>query len=227
MNCGYTGIISDNKKDVMTRSVVLHSTMRLIPMLDQLRKGLQLYGLLRVLHINADICLPLFVSGEDDGVDAAFIIQKCHPEYSEKGSVRYTREVNIMNFFQDFLQDIEDQDDLEAEVEDGHKKLTVGRVMQWITGQGHKPCLPSEKADFKISFTSDSHSSRDVNWTYLLGVSLCMSREVIRGGGGLVYIHEELLRLTKLQPNQMQILVSGWPLSRCLQLGPVLDYRRL
>uniref|UniRef100_A0AAV2KK99 HECT domain-containing protein n=1 Tax=Knipowitschia caucasica TaxID=637954 RepID=A0AAV2KK99_KNICA len=153
MNCGYTGIISDNKKDVMTRSVVLHSTMRLIPMLDQLRKGLQLYGLLRVLHIMLTL-LPLFVSGEDDGVDAAFIIQKCHPEYSEKGSVRYTREVNIMNFFQDFLQDIEDQDDLEAEVEDGHKKLTVGRVMQWITGQGHKPCLPSEKADFK--YLSDS-----------------------------------------------------------------------
>uniref|UniRef100_A0A8C6SX85 HECT domain-containing protein n=1 Tax=Neogobius melanostomus TaxID=47308 RepID=A0A8C6SX85_9GOBI len=129
MNCGYTGIVSDNKKDAMTR---------LIPMLDQLRKGLQLYDLLRVINMNC--CRSEHLAFFQ--VDAIFIIQKCRPEYSEKGSVRYTREVNVMNFFQDFLQ---------AEVEDDQKKLTVGRVMQWITGQGHKPCLPSEKAEFQIS----------------------------------------------------------------------------
>ena len=50
------------------RAIVLHSTMRLVPMLDQLRKGLQLYDLLEVLKTHPDLCLPLFVPGEDDKV---------------------------------------------------------------------------------------------------------------------------------------------------------------
>ncbi|XP_049447498.1 uncharacterized protein LOC125897975 [Epinephelus fuscoguttatus] len=90
------------------RAIVLHSTMRLVPMLDQLRKGLQLYDLLEVLKTHPDLCLPLFVPGEDDKVDAAFILEKCQPDFSEKGSVKYSREVNIMNFLQDFLQKTED-----------------------------------------------------------------------------------------------------------------------
>ncbi|KAK7916393.1 hypothetical protein WMY93_012154 [Mugilogobius chulae] len=97
--------------------------IRLILMLGQLQKGLHLYDMLRNVNANADFCLPLFVCGEEHRVYAASIIQK--------GSIRCTREVNVMNFFQD-IQDYED------EVEDD-QKLTVGEVMQWITGQGHKP----------------------------------------------------------------------------------------
>lgn len=41
-------------------------------------------------------------------MDAAFVLESCQPGFSEKGSVKYSREVDIMNFFQDFLQNIED-----------------------------------------------------------------------------------------------------------------------
>ncbi|KAM4594064.1 uncharacterized protein V3H82_025842 isoform 2-T2 [Fundulus diaphanus] len=109
VGCGYTGKVSVDKKDLIMRAIVLHSTMRLVPMLDQLRKGLQLYGLLEVMKTHPDLCLPMFVPGEDGRVDAAFVLERCQPRFSEMGSVRYSREVNIMNFFQDFLQNIEDR----------------------------------------------------------------------------------------------------------------------
>ncbi|KAM4565317.1 uncharacterized protein V3H82_014338 [Fundulus diaphanus] len=163
VGCGYTGKVSVDKKDLIMRAIVLHSTMRLVPMLDQLRKGLQLYGLLEVMKTHPDLCLPMFVPGEDGRVDAAFVLERCQPRFSEMGSVRYSREVNIMNFFQDFLQNIEDCEEQDGQNEDP-QQLTVGKLMQWITGQAHKPVLPSEKKDFFISvkFYHDCDSSHTI-----------------------------------------------------------------
>lgn len=42
-----------------------------------------------------------------------------------------------------------------AEVETEPSHLTVPRVMQWITGQGHKPLLLSEQEAFQIVFKFD------------------------------------------------------------------------
>ncbi|GAA6102799.1 uncharacterized protein LOC105921034 [Tachysurus ichikawai] len=56
-----------------------------------------------------------------------------------------------MNFFQDFLQEVEDCGEAE--------QMTAGKVMQWMTGQRHKPILPSDQKDFTITvkFNHDSH----------------------------------------------------------------------
>uniref|UniRef100_A0A3P8T319 HECT domain-containing protein n=1 Tax=Amphiprion percula TaxID=161767 RepID=A0A3P8T319_AMPPE len=141
VTCGYTGIVSLENKDSMIRTVVLHSTMRVIPMLDQLRKGLQLYDLPKIMKTHQDLCLPLFVPGEDDEVCSAPHLYR--PVFSEIGSANHQKEVNIINFLQDYLQEIED-----SGIPEG---LTVGRIMQWMTGQRHKPVLPSEKKDFVIN----------------------------------------------------------------------------
>ncbi|XP_076836651.1 uncharacterized protein LOC143482236 isoform X2 [Brachyhypopomus gauderio] len=158
LNCGYTGRVSVEKKDHIIRAVILHSTMRVVPVLDQLRKGLLLYDLLKIMNLYPELCLPLFVPGDDDKVDAAFILEKCHPDFSEKGSLKYSKEINIMNLFQDFLQEIEDQEQGE------HGEMSVGKIMQWMTGQGHKPLLPSEKQDFSITvkFYHDCDGSHTV-----------------------------------------------------------------
>lgn len=42
--------------------------MRVLPMLSQLRKDLQLYDLPKVMKSNQDLCQALFVPGEDDEV---------------------------------------------------------------------------------------------------------------------------------------------------------------
>uniref|UniRef100_A0A672KXG5 HECT domain-containing protein n=1 Tax=Sinocyclocheilus grahami TaxID=75366 RepID=A0A672KXG5_SINGR len=143
LSCGYTGKVSADMKSNI-RSIVLHSTMRVVPMLDQLRKGLQLYDLPKVMEIHPDLCLPLFVPGEnDDRVNHCGSYSPYHPVLSDKGSVKYTKEVNVMNFFQDFLQEVEDCGEAE--------QMTAGKVMQWMTGQRHKPILPSDQKDFNIT----------------------------------------------------------------------------
>lgn len=51
-------------------------------------------------------------------------------------------------------QDVDGTEDT-AEVETEPSYLTVPRVMQWITGQGHKPLLLSEQNDFHIALKFD------------------------------------------------------------------------
>ncbi|XP_056591476.1 uncharacterized protein LOC130410683 [Triplophysa dalaica] len=136
LSCGYTGQVSADMKSNIIRAIVLHSTMRVVPMLDQLRKGLKLYDLQKVMEMHP--------GEKDDWVDAGFILENCHPVFSDKGSVKYTKEVNVMNFLQDFLQEVEDRDG-EAE------QKTAGKVMQWMTGQRHKPIFPSDQKDFNIT----------------------------------------------------------------------------
>ncbi|KAG9273586.1 hypothetical protein AMEX_G12757 [Astyanax mexicanus] len=76
---GEAGIDTGALNKEFLTAVVLHSTMRVIPVLDQLRKGLLLYDLPKIMKSYPDLCLPLFVPGDDDKVDTAFILEKCHP----------------------------------------------------------------------------------------------------------------------------------------------------
>ncbi|KAI2645966.1 G2/M phase-specific E3 ubiquitin-protein ligase [Labeo rohita] len=74
LSCGYTGKLSADMKSNTIRAIVLHSTMRVVPTLDQLRKGLQLYDFRNVMEMHPDLCLPLFVPGEkDDGKPLWFL----------------------------------------------------------------------------------------------------------------------------------------------------------
>lgn len=168
VTCGHTGIVSVEKKYSMIRAIVHHSTMRVIPMLDQIRKGLQLYDLPKIMMTHQDLCLPLFVPGEEDKVDAAFLLERSRPVYSEIGSTKHQMEVNIMNFLQDNLQETQDSE------QDGNcnngippEGLTVGHIMQWLTGQRHKPVLLSEKKDFVINvkFHHDCDTQQTICFT--------------------------------------------------------------
>ncbi|KAI3358298.1 hypothetical protein L3Q82_014675, partial [Scortum barcoo] len=108
LSCGYTGLINTERKDAITRTIILHSLARLLPMLDQMRKGLQLYNLLDVMEKNADLCRPLFVPLQDNKPDANFIMASCKPDFSEQGTSRHNLEQSLLNCFQDFLQELED-----------------------------------------------------------------------------------------------------------------------
>lgn len=158
ISCGYTGALNIEQKDAIIRAIVLHATFRVTPMLGDLRKGLQLYGLLDILKEHPSLCKSLFVPGEDCTPDADYILSNVAPEMSERGTSRASVESKIINYFQDFLQEIEcgaieSAEDAEVETEPSY--LTVPRVMQWITGQGHKPLLLSEQKAFQIVFKFD------------------------------------------------------------------------
>uniref|UniRef100_A0A3P9B423 Uncharacterized LOC106674644 n=1 Tax=Maylandia zebra TaxID=106582 RepID=A0A3P9B423_9CICH len=149
VSCGYTNQIKMDSKESMIRAIVLHSTTRLIPMLQQLRKGMELYGLVNLMAVNPEACHSLFVPGKILKPDADFIMMSCQPHFSEKGTSRERTERKIINFLQDFLQEIE--------VSGGEKSesLAVHHVLQWMTGQSHVPILPDEKRHFKIACKFD------------------------------------------------------------------------
>ncbi|XP_057193002.1 uncharacterized protein LOC130556217 isoform X2 [Triplophysa rosa] len=158
ISCGYTGALNIEQKDAIIRAIVLHAAFQVTPMLGDLRKGLQLYGLLDIVKDHPSLCKSLFVPGEDCTPDADYILSNVAPEMSERGTSRASVESKIINYFQDFLQEIEcgvcAEDAAEVETEPS-SYLTVPRVMQWITGQGHKPLLLSEQKAFQIVFKFD------------------------------------------------------------------------
>ncbi|XP_035988952.1 uncharacterized protein LOC105921256 [Fundulus heteroclitus] len=149
LNCGYTGIILLDKKEEMMRSVVLHANLRLLPILQQLRKGLRLYGLSDIMSTYPDTCQPLFVPGVEMKADADFIISVCQAEFSEKGSNKEQSEVDLMNHFQDFLQELE-QGESSLSSENG-SSLSPSAFLQWITGQAHIPVLQEERKNFQVN----------------------------------------------------------------------------
>uniref|UniRef100_A0AAZ1XUH1 HECT domain-containing protein n=1 Tax=Oreochromis aureus TaxID=47969 RepID=A0AAZ1XUH1_OREAU len=134
LNCGFTGAISVQNKEPIVRAITLHAVLRLQPMLEQLKEGLQLYGLHLLIKQYPEICQPLFVLGGD------FVMASIHPQLSEKGTSKHQFELDLVNFIQDLLY----------ESEDGPRSITPARFLQWITGQGHVPLLPSEKKDFAV-----------------------------------------------------------------------------
>ncbi|XP_051793701.1 uncharacterized protein zgc:112966 [Acanthochromis polyacanthus] len=149
LNCGYTGPINDDNKDKIARAILLHSAARRTTMLRQLREGLQLYSLIDVMERNRKLCHGLFVAADADKVDSHYIVSHLAPEMSENGTQKHTREAQILNNFQDFLQELED-----GTVED-EDPLDVPGVMQWLTGQSHRHLLTADRQNFKITVCFD------------------------------------------------------------------------
>ncbi|XP_041857187.1 uncharacterized protein LOC121650021 [Melanotaenia boesemani] len=169
MACGYTGPITVDHKHTITKAIALHALLRLTPILSQLREGLQLYGLNEVLKHHEDLCEQLFVPGHLKKVGADFLVLALSPNFSEEGSIRQQREMQVINFLQDFLQNLEDKEDCQEEGNLGHgsqdgtttrEPQSVGAFLQWATGQAHIPLIESEKEAFKIivNFEHDCES---------------------------------------------------------------------
>lgn len=45
-------------------------------------------------------------------MDADFLVKSVSPVFSENGTVRRQRELRVVNFLQDFVQDMEDEGEL-------------------------------------------------------------------------------------------------------------------
>ncbi|XP_073667798.1 uncharacterized protein [Paramisgurnus dabryanus] len=164
--CGYTGPLACDRKTDIVSAVVLHSSVRILPMLQQMCKGLELYGLHEMLKQNHQLFQHVFVPGHFQKPDADFLTMTLSPILSEVGSVRQQKESKIVNYLQDFIQSLEDEEERsscqesrgegEDDNEQGEKKdcgkedkeqekITVSCFMQWLTGQGHVPITSTQR----------------------------------------------------------------------------------
>ncbi|KAG1952379.1 G2/M phase-specific E3 ubiquitin-protein ligase-like [Pimephales promelas] len=155
--CGYTGPINVDQKKAITDAIALHGLVRLIPILNQLREGLRLYGLDEVLAQHTQMCQQLFVPGHLQEVNVDFLLLALSPDFSEEGSVRRQREMRIINFLQDFLQKLEDReaDSQEEGSPEGQSHVAQSHFLQWVTGQAHVPLIESKREAFKITVNFD------------------------------------------------------------------------
>ncbi|XP_078019033.1 G2/M phase-specific E3 ubiquitin-protein ligase-like isoform X2 [Epinephelus lanceolatus] len=154
LDCGYTGKIDMKHKENILIAIGLHVMTKRMPMLQQLREGLDIYGFSQVMQAKTEECRSLFVAGDDESVDSHYITSHLVPEMSERGCNKQRKE--ILEHFQDFLHELEVAEP-DATSED---TPTVPSVMQWITGQAHRHLLLSDRQNFKITvkFDHDCHN---------------------------------------------------------------------
>ncbi|CAM4571053.1 unnamed protein product [Leuciscus chuanchicus] len=161
LTSGYTGAIGPERKKAIIDAIVLHSAVRIIPMLQQVCDGLKLYGFQDLLVQHSETCLQFFVPGHLKKVDAEFLELALAPIFSEEGSLRRHRECRIINFLQDFIQKLEDDEELAtAEKEEGVGNISqnstiVSSFFQWLTGQAHIPLIAAQREAFKIRIEFD------------------------------------------------------------------------
>uniref|UniRef100_A0A3B4DHW5 HECT domain-containing protein n=1 Tax=Pygocentrus nattereri TaxID=42514 RepID=A0A3B4DHW5_PYGNA len=134
VSCGYTGTVSLEKKQEITRAVILHATLKLVPILQQMRNGLQLYGLSDLMSKYPKICQPLFIPGVE------MTVSLCYP------CVSLTSITSCAHFSLSICLDENPPGLQEAAL----PSMTPRTFLQWVTGQGHVPILAWEKAKFRI-----------------------------------------------------------------------------
>ncbi|KAK7160646.1 hypothetical protein R3I93_008337 [Phoxinus phoxinus] len=71
-------------------------------MLQQMCKGLELYGLHEMVKQNQPLFQPLFVPGHFAKPDADFLTMALSLILSEEGSAKRQRESRIVNYLQEF-----------------------------------------------------------------------------------------------------------------------------
>ena len=161
---GYTGIINKTNVEAIVKSIMASIITRRLCYLEEFKKGF-IFELSSSLLLYPNLMKPLFSLSHNElnTVDGNFIISILNPKYSEEQSTRRQTEENILDFFQDFLYEIDNgnllksqessitwkdlrEDETEIDPDDEQiterAKLTAPGLLQWITGQEHKPINP-------------------------------------------------------------------------------------
>ncbi|KAL7400136.1 hypothetical protein ABVT39_007040 [Epinephelus coioides] len=73
LDCSYTGKIDMEHKENILRSVGLHVMTKRMPMLQQLREGLDIYGFSQVMQAKTEECRSLFVAGDDKSINTGIM----------------------------------------------------------------------------------------------------------------------------------------------------------
>ena len=107
---GYTGEIKEENVEAIIRSLQVSFVSRRCLYMKEFMIGLGSYGLDNIIVKMPLVCQPLFVIGElkeEVTPDADYLFSLLEPHYSREGTSRRCMEENIMDFFQDVLNDCE------------------------------------------------------------------------------------------------------------------------
>ena len=193
--------------------------------LNEFRRGLNLFGLADIVSNHSQVIRSLFVSGQQIAVDADYVLSLIKPEFSDEGSSRRVEEEHMMDYFQDFLMELEDDkqngdsealtwaagDSNEKTVENtsnacenenfGMQDISPRGVLGWITGVKHRE-LGSSDRSVHVSFDHDC-KQRNPNHTICFPVVGACGRAitlpVLHMNSSASFKHVFLLALSKSQ----------------------------
>ena len=86
--------------------MVVFEFSKKMPMLDQMISGLQSFSVIDCLRSNKKDLEPLFVQSAVFVPNADVLLESIEPEFSEAGSNRKDKEVDVFKFFHDFVKDL-------------------------------------------------------------------------------------------------------------------------
>lgn len=160
---GYTGKIDQEHISDIRRSVIVSLVTKRQLYLSEFMKGLEMYGLAEMVKQHPEEFKQYFVIGQTQPVDANFVFSLMKPRYSEEGSTRKEIEENMMDMFQDFLNLLEDSDEMVTGYSEAVSwnyletdecpqpcyggedekfqlpEISVPGLLGWLTGQQHRP----------------------------------------------------------------------------------------
>ena len=222
---GYTGQINQANADSIISSVVVCIISRRMLCLNEFRRGLNLFGLADIVSNHSQVIRSLFVSGQQIAVDADYMLSLIKPEFSDEGSSRRVEEEHMMDYFQDFLMELEDEkqngdsealtwaagDSNEKTVENtsnacenenfSMQDISPRGVLGWIIGVKHRE-LGSSDRSVHVSFDHDC-KQRNPNHTICFPVVGACGRAitlpVLHMNSSASFKHVLLLALSKSQ----------------------------
>ena len=168
---GYTGIINVDNADAIIGTVMISIISRRLLYLSEFLKGLELFGVAANVVQHPSIFKEAFVNTSRGKVDANYVVSLFSPVYSPEGSSRRHIEEQIVDCFQDFLIELEDNEvsgyteAIAWKNQDEHNEsevcgseecfqsadLTPAGILGWLTGQKHEP-INGENLKITIEF---------------------------------------------------------------------------
>ena len=79
---------------------------KFLPMLDQFVTGLNVNDTLKMIKQNKDVMKHLFTMSEKFVPSVDYLLDHIHGEFSEDGSNKKTKEIDIFKHFTDYIEDI-------------------------------------------------------------------------------------------------------------------------
>ena len=174
----HTGTIDEAHMDEIVNFVIISIIVKRVAFLKEFLEGLKLFSVVDAIKTHPQVCNFLFTRDSQSlhVIDANYLISLLTPEYSPKGSTRQLVEESMMDYFQDFVYNLEDDKNicgfsealawnedqgvgsvnLESAVGEQFSTadLTPVGVMGWLTGQKHKP-LNRETLAIAVRFNHD------------------------------------------------------------------------
>ncbi|XP_066910304.1 uncharacterized protein [Clytia hemisphaerica] len=174
---GYTGLINMENIDAILQTIMISIISRRKTYLSEISKGLELFGLMNELKLHKSCMKSLFVPSEHQEMDFNYLLSIIRPQFDSIGTNRRKFQQDVLDFFQDFFCEIEDQkislpDNLEvaasAELDDENTNessnhnvivpdLSIKGILGWLTGQKHRP-LFGEPLSIPLKFDYDCYS---------------------------------------------------------------------